>query len=236
MKILNLGNRIVNCYLLIHENHKILIDTGYPENFDNFLKQIRKHNINFADIDYLLLTHAHDDHVGFVNKIMTKCKNITVVVSEKSKDRFILGHNAFIGGSSSFLAHIVVNILNFAGKGKHEFPEIVLPVSTIYFDGKLQPFKERNIPIEIVALPGHTKDSLGFIYNNNILFCGDAAMSGIPSLHKQIIWIENLEKYKDSWHKMMNMNLKYIYPGHGPRFSAKELVKNEHYLKNIKLY
>ena len=43
MTILNLGNRVVNNYLISSELGYILIDTGYAGGFSRFMKKLEKH-------------------------------------------------------------------------------------------------------------------------------------------------------------------------------------------------
>lgn len=47
--------------------------------------------------------------------------------------------------------------------------------------------------------PGHTSDSISLKFGN-IIFCGDAAMNGVPSLKRITIWIEdkNAERISSS--------------------------------------
>ncbi len=65
----NAGNRIINTWLYPIQDGFVLIDTGY-ENGLNISKRISKFNIKIKDIRYIFLTHAHDDHVGFLNQIL----------------------------------------------------------------------------------------------------------------------------------------------------------------------
>ncbi|MDD6000662.1 MAG: MBL fold metallo-hydrolase [Bacteroidales bacterium] len=68
--IINLGNRVVNNYLVKIDDGYALIDTGYDTGFKRFLKKIKKFNINPQKIKYIMLTHAHDDHAGFINEVL----------------------------------------------------------------------------------------------------------------------------------------------------------------------
>lgn len=79
MEIINLGNRIVNTYLIKTESYCLLIDTGYTGQFSGFCKKLVTRNINLNEIDYVFLTHAHDDHAGFLNDIL-KNTNAKVIM------------------------------------------------------------------------------------------------------------------------------------------------------------
>ena len=48
--IINLGNRIVNNYLITGEGGHILIDTGYQNGFRRFQKKLKKAGIDPRDI------------------------------------------------------------------------------------------------------------------------------------------------------------------------------------------
>ena len=88
MKICSLGNRIVNNYLIPCDEGYILIDTGYENGFRRFQRKLMENGIRPEDIRYVFLTHAHDDHAGFLNPLrtfglsVTKCMN---GVSRRSK-------------------------------------------------------------------------------------------------------------------------------------------------------
>ena len=71
---------------------------------------------------------------------------------------------------------------------------------------------------------------------DGILFCGDAAMNGFPSIKHTIIWIENLDDYRQSWEKMIALNPKMVYPAHGKPFPTIDLKKYQSHLDRIQLY
>lgn len=62
-------------------NHKILIDVGITcKDLENRLNEI---NVNIMDIDTLLITHSHSDHVGGLKTFYKKVKP-TVYMSDKT--------------------------------------------------------------------------------------------------------------------------------------------------------
>ena len=75
MRIVILGSGSKgNSTLLIGENKKILIDVGFS--YPKMLCLLREYSITPQEIDAILVTHTHKDHIGglrsFVKKNMTK--------------------------------------------------------------------------------------------------------------------------------------------------------------------
>lgn len=123
------------------------------------------------------------------------------------------------------------------GNGKHLFPAI-----NGTYTNKLLSIKKDNIAeIErmlsgrILFTPGHTMDSVS-LRVQNLIFCGDTAMNGVPSLHRITIWIENKKEFENSWQVLLNENVEYIYPAHGKRFKKNDLHKFKTKINKIKLY
>ena len=243
MKIYNLKNRIANNYLVgldrvLAESKKtggyVLIDTGYVEGYANFLQRLGGTGISPNDIKYVFLTHAHDDHAGFLNEVLA-LTDAKVILHPMAVERLHKGQNPFIGGCSSRLAWLFCQILKLFGKGEHKFP----PIKEEYLDRLItidsKQFKSLSLPFEVVETPGHTADHIALL-KDGILFCGDAAMNGFPSIRRVIIWIENLEQYKQSWEKMIALDPQMIYPAHGKPFPTNDLVKYHGHLEGIRIY
>ena len=235
MKIYNLKNRIANNYLVgLDEGGYVLVDTGYVEGYANFLKRLEKTGVSPKDIRYVFLSHAHDDHAGFLNDVLA-ITDAKVILHPKAIERLLKGQNPFIGGCSSRLVWLFCQILKLFGKGEHKFP----PIKEEYLDRLItidsKQFKSLLLPFEVVEMPGHTADHIALL-KDGILFCGDAAMNGFPSIMRVIIWIENLEQYKQSWEKMIALDPQMIYPAHGKPFPTNDLVKYHGHLEGIRIY
>ncbi len=237
MKIFNIGNRILNNYIIDTGKGYLVIDTGYAGGLPRFLAGLQKNGINPQDIKYIFLTHAHDDHAGYLEELM-QATGATLVMDKLSPDRLLVGHNQWIGGCSGRLAKLFVSAMSLAGKGKHEFPAMDVRVAknVVLWDGENQFFKQQGLPLTIVALRGHTADNIGLLTDDGALFCGDAAMNGFPSVKRNIIWIENVEDYRQSWDAMIQSPAEVIYPSHGAPFPKQDLVRYRKYLDKIRLY
>lgn len=224
MKIINIGNIAVNNYLIHTSKGWLAIDTGYAGNFKRFSRKLIDQSIKITDIKYIVLTHAHDDHAGFLRELMG-ATHAQLIVHAKAPERLLAGHNQLIGGCSSLIAKVFVEGMRFVGKAKHEFPAIDVRNTATIWDGSSQPLLKDGIPMRLLYLPGHTADSIGLLSENGELFCGDAAMNGFPSIKRNIIWIENLADYSSSWDHMIAANAETIYPSHGKPFPAYDLKR-----------
>ena len=233
--VYNLGNRVVNNYLVsLDDGGYVLIDTGYAENYPAFRKRLEKISVSPQEIKYIFLTHAHDDHAGFLNEVLA-ITDAKVMLHPKAIDGLLRGQNSFEGGCSSRLAWLFCQILALFGKGEHKYP----PLKEEYLDRFITidspAFKALSLPFEIIETPGHTADHIS-MFKDGILFCGDAAMNGFPSIKRTIIWIENLDDYMRSWEKMIELNPKMVYPAHGKPFPTSDLKKYQSHLGRIQLY
>ncbi len=48
-----------------------MIDTGYEHRFREVEKKLNKLGIAFSQIKYVFLPHAHDDHAGFLQELLS---------------------------------------------------------------------------------------------------------------------------------------------------------------------
>jgi glyoxylase-like metal-dependent hydrolase (beta-lactamase superfamily II) len=237
MKIVNIGNRILNNYLIETPQGYVVVDTGYAGGWEKFRIGLQKQGIALEAIKFIFLTHAHDDHAGFLQELMA-ATGATLVMHEKSPERLLAGHNQWIGGCSGRMAQFFVKVMALFGKGKHEFPVLDLRISdrVALWDGSRQFFKEQGMELEILSLPGHTVDHIGLLTADGELFCGDAAMNGFPSIKRNIVWIEDLVAYRKSWDTMIESPATTIYPSHGSPFPKQDLVRFREHLSKLKIH
>lgn len=237
MKIYNVGNRVMNTYLYRVKDGYVMIDTGYENSYQKCTISMKRKGISWDNVKYIFLTHAHDDHAGFLKEVLDKHSNITCIISDKAFPILSRGQNSFDGGCSSRLALFFCYIMKVFGNGKHLFPAI----NETYTDRLLIIKKDNITEIErllsgkVLFTPGHTTDSVS-LRVQNLIFCGDAAMNGMPSLRRITIWIENKKEFENSWKVLLNENAEYIYPAHGKRFRSSDLYKFKTKINKIKLY
>ena len=234
MEALNLGTRVVNAWLIPGKTGYVLIDTGYAGGFPRFLRKLKKAGIAPEEIRLIFLTHAHDDHAGFLNEVLS-ATDAPVILHPKAVEGLKKGQNSFEGGCSGRLAYWFCLLLAALGKGEHRYP----PIRPEYLDRLIpvgsEKFRAMELPFQVLETPGHTADHIALL-KDGTLFCGDAAMNGFPSRRRATIWIEDLRLFKLSWQTMLSAGPDRICPTHGKLFPASDLEKYLQSLDNIKLY
>ena len=67
-------------FYLEHNNNKILFDTGYS---DALIHNAKTYNIDFNDLDYIVLSHAHNDHTRGLNYLLNEydLSNTTLILN-----------------------------------------------------------------------------------------------------------------------------------------------------------
>lgn len=137
----DIGN---NNYLIADGKDAALIDcTGDIPELDSVLKE------NDIELKYVLLTHAHFDHISGVKKLQEKY-NVKVCLHEADKET--------IESTDDFMK--MVNL-----------PPINVPKVDIYLK-EGDKIKLGNIELKVMHLPGHTPGGAGYIVGN-MIFSGD---------------------------------------------------------------
>ena len=236
MKIENAGNRIMNTWLYPIMDGWVMIDTGYENSYQSVLKKLRKLLIRPEEIRFLFLTHAHDDHAGFLEAWMTNHLQTQVIAHEKAIDGLRRGQNSFDGGCSTMFAFLFCQLMALLGNSEHRYPRLseehLAKITTLNAENLTQ--MESKLNSKILFTPGHTEDSISLLVDGN-MFCGDAAMNGIPSSHKITIWVEDKVAFEKSWDEMLASRAKKIYPAHGSPFCPCELKKYKKYIAGLRL-
>ena len=197
----------VNCFIVTEHDRAILIDTGRAKYREKILEECRKFHVSL-----IVLTHGHLDH----------CQNaaylsdaLQIPIAMSSKDLNLIPDNRTQSLSAkTFLGKIVlwVSLRSFEKDYLERFePAIYLK------DG--DDLSQYGVDAKIVALPGHTKGSVGVEIGEN-LFVGDALMN--------MFYLTVSMLYTDEWEMLESVKAvqafgeKTIYFGHGkPKRSKK---------------
>jgi glyoxylase-like metal-dependent hydrolase (beta-lactamase superfamily II) len=229
IKIHNIGSYIVQSYLLETPQGIIGIDTGYPGGFPKYKKRFEK-LFPSSELKFLVLTHHHDDHSGFLNELI-EATDAKIILHSAAIPLLAAGKNNMPPGSG--YSSVPAKLFGVFKKD-FSFPPVVIPENRIITidSEEQQPFEDLNIPLKILTLPGHTSDHIGlYSRDSGIIFCGDAAMNAVISVARHTIWIDDKTQFGRSWDKMISYNAKKIYPAHGSPFDPKDLIRYRDFLE-----
>lgn len=206
---------IDTCYI-IKDKGIIMVDSGAPKKVQNFMKGLEKVSIKPEEIQLIVLTHGHWDHVGSAKEI----KEITgakIAIHQREKD-WLEKSSMLIPPGVTLWGRIFSAIM------KMYFPLIRIPstqVDLILGDEDFS-LEDYGIPGKVIYTPGHSSGSVSVLLETGDVFVGDLAMNKFPlSLRPGLPFLaEDLTKVKESWKMLLEKGVKMIYPAHGKPFSA----------------
>ena len=213
--ITELNYSSTNTYLIEGENGTILFDTGWAGTFDSFCRTLGELSKTVQDIDYIIISHFHPDHMGIAQEIANLGPVIVVFDVQQS----------FIHSSDEIFARDKKNIYCPIEDEK---------VRIVAIDDSRQFLKELGIKGEIEHTPGHSDDSISLWIDEGVLFVGDLNPIYELELHKGT-------EIEESWNKLLRLKPKRIYYGHAKTWVAddsavgnrSQLIKER---KNTELY
>jgi glyoxylase-like metal-dependent hydrolase (beta-lactamase superfamily II) len=218
-------------YVLKFPTGHLAVDTGFPGGLRGFLAGLKSYGLALLDLKWILVTHTHVDHVGFLKDLVDAAPHAKVIATRETLDRLRKGFNPPVPGRKAIgvVGRIATRRPRPLGP---EFAAVDLPDDRIIlFDNDATVLRDFGIPGDLIALPGHTADSIGLLLDDGRLFCGDAAMNGFPGVNRHSVAAEDLEEYHASWDRILESSARTVYPAHGPKFPVRDLATYRHALK-----
>lgn len=195
IKMLVTGLFQTNCYIIRNENEAVIIDPG-----DDAEEIIRA--CEDLDVRYILLTHAHVDHVGALKEVSEKLRN-------SRKTPKILMHK-----SDLFLLNTAPSMARYFGYEIEPPPE----PSDFIDDG--EEITIGDLSIKAIHTPGHSPGGMSYLFTDeqgkyhlftgDVLFAGSIGRTDLPG-----------GNYRQLIHSIKTKLLvlpseTIVYPGHGP--------------------
>jgi glyoxylase-like metal-dependent hydrolase (beta-lactamase superfamily II) len=217
---------ICNCFLLRGER-TILVDAGAMGGLSSFVKTIKTMGVDPKQIDLILLTHGHWDHITCLSDIraMSGAK-----VALHQKDQFMVesGEPPFPDGTTAY-----GNVMSWSAKLllHPHLPKIKVD---IVLDDNGMSLAEYGIPGKVVYTPGHSQGHSSILLDSGDAIVGDMAMNdwylrltpGLPVL------ADDIKQVVQSWKKILPMGIKRVYPAHGMDFPVEVMQKE---IENFKV-
>lgn len=143
----------INCYLYEEQGELTLIDTGMSASFKGIVKEIEKIGKPLTNI---ILTHAHDDHVGSLDALKNTFPKVCVSISYRDS-RLLKGDKS-------------VDILEKQNSIKGGVPKNIKTIpDRLLSDG------DELGSLKVIETPGHTPGSISlYEQQTGIMIAGDA--------------------------------------------------------------
>ena len=188
MQELRYGN--TNTYFIQGGSGGWLLDTGYAGPLPAFYKALKQNDIKVKDIEYMLATHYHPDHMGLISGLMGQ--GVKLLLLDAQKD--------FVHFSDGIFA-----------RDRIAYEPIDEASATVVACGESRAFL-RGIGIqgEIIRTPSHSEDSVTLILDDGDCFAGDLE----PFEYIEAYGEDS--QLKRDWELLMSYGPRRIYFSHRP--------------------
>ena len=184
---LKYGN--TNTFLIRGTVGNLLIDTDYAGTLSAFYRAIKEHNIKIRDINYVLATHYHPDHIGLISELAKQGVKLLLMDTQEPYINF----SDKIFSREKYLNYEPINTENAIILNSEESRNFL---------------KRIGIDGEIVVTASHSNDSISFILDSGECFVGDLEPMEFLGGYEQN------EKLENDWELIMSYAPKVIFYAH----------------------
>ena len=184
---LKYGN--TNTYFIRGKTANILVDTDYAGTLPAFYKTIKENNVKVTEINYILATHFHPDHIGIVSELMEQGVTLLLMESQTEYVHYsdeIFGRETYINYKP--IDERAAHLLTFAESRKF--------------------LTDAGISGEIISTPSHSNDSISVVLDEGICIVGDLEPFEYLGAY------EENEALKQDWDNILSYNPKRVLYAH----------------------
>ena len=187
MKLLY-GN--TNTYFMPGDSGGLLVDTDYAGSLSAFYKALKRNGIRVSDIEYVMATHYHPDHMGLIGELMKQ--GVKLLLMDVQED--------FVHDSDRIFA-----------RDKLPYTPIHEEHATVITCEESRDFlMQMGIAGEIIPTASHSADSVSVMLDN-----GDCLIGDLEPFEYIEAYGEN-HKLKEDWERILSFHPKRIHASHRP--------------------
>ena len=168
----------------------LLVDTGYAGTMQAFYRTLKQNGKTLKDIQYVLATHYHPDHMGLIGELAGQ--GIRHLLMDVQKESIHMADRLFERDGLPFVP------LDEAR-------------ATVISCGESRAFLARlGIAGEIIHTPSHSPDSISVILDS-----GDCLVGDLEPPEYQEAYGDNAQ-LKNDWERIIALHPKRIFFAHAP--------------------
>ncbi len=186
VKIVNVGYRSTNYWVVSAGASRLLVDIGWPGTLGMMKTNLKKMDIPLSEIRYALATHYHMDHAGLAEEL--KREGVTLLVLD--------------------IQVSAIPVMKTWMKPTDHYVEITEKGNSIISVEQSRQWLNRiGIGGEILHTPGHSADSVSLLLDDGSVFTGD--------LTPEAYAFDNPAALA-AWKLLREHGAVQVYPAHGP--------------------
>ena len=188
-----------NTYLLRSAEKNILVDPGHAAYFEHVTERLRRMQMTIDDIDLVICTHAHPDHIEAVQRFADAPALFTL---HEEEWKLVLSMAPYVKASMN------IDIERFT-------PDFFLTEGALTVG---------DIDLVVYYTPGHSPGGVtlhwpdaGALLTGDLIFNGGLGRTDLPGGDGQ--------KLKESIQRMGQVDAEWLLSGHGELLSGREAVR-----------
>lgn len=186
---LRYGN--TNTFLISGGKGSLLVDTDYAGTLPSFYRAIGAQDIKVGDIDYVLATHYHPDHIGLIGELQRQGVKLLVIDLQ--------------------LPHLHFSDRIFERERQRSYlPPDESTAEVISFAQSRAFLEELGICGEIISTPSHSADSVSLILDSGDCFVGDLEPASYTEAYGEG------SSLSEDWMLIMDHGPRVIHYSHRP--------------------
>jgi glyoxylase-like metal-dependent hydrolase (beta-lactamase superfamily II) len=197
---------IVNAFV-IKGASIVLVDTGPAKQGEKLVAELGKLGIQPKDLDLIILTHGHDDHMGALPflKERTQAK---ALIHKHDMFSIVEGRNVPLHGRNRFV-RFLLGLLS-----GDRIPDYTPVQPDIVVEDEYS-LRDYGIPATVISTPGHTPGSISICFDHEAM-TGDLIATGFGfTLIKMLMPKSDLPVLYKSIRRVLAYHPEKIYISHG---------------------
>jgi glyoxylase-like metal-dependent hydrolase (beta-lactamase superfamily II) len=218
-RIERIHENVINVYLVEEAGKLTVVDTGFPGNWPLLVAGLAGIGRTLADVEAILISHAHVDHVGMAERLR-RASGAPVRIHGDDLE-YLLAGKPPPGGARGGFGLALISMLAYAVlKRGFRMPPVL--EATAFADGDRLDLPGRP---RVVHVPGHTPGSAAFLFEDRHALCAGDSLVTLGAATGQtgpqlssFTW--DMRRARESLERLEGLEARVLLPGHGEPFAG----------------